>query len=631
MPISPTYPGVYIEEIPSGVRPIVGVATSIAAFIGNFTRGSMNEAIRILNREAFVRDFGGLRADSLGSYAVEQFFLNGGSQAYIVRTAAGSPQAAAIILRNSANTADVLTVRAANEGVWGDNLRVDVDWGTPTPGTSFNLTANEIVDGEVVNTESFRNLTMNTGGPRYAVNVINDESKLIRVDPGNIQESPAQTGTVSQQITDVNALTLTGTLTVDLNGSGGSVTLASTPTTLASLAAALQAAIRSADPSLAAAIVTAVGSVGTGAYLQVKAGTDNPADIVELSGDFANDVGFAGASQQNVQSYQLGGATVAAGKQVGALLPGNLPQPGNDGTIPTATELTAALSALDRVDIFNILCIPGTDQLPDDQAFQVASQANTYVQGRRAMYILDPPNADRVRNEPVEIETWLDENATLRHQNAALYYPRPRLPDPLDEFRLREVPVSGTMAGLWARIDGERGVWKAPAGIEAALRGVSELEYKLTDAENGVLNPIAINALRTFRVTGSVAWGARTLAGADQLASDWKYVPVRRLALFIEESLYRGTQFAVFEPNDEPLWGQIRLNVGAFMQSLFLQGAFQGSTPRQAYLVKCDAQTTTQDDVNRGIVNIVVGFAPLKPAEFVIIKIQQLAGRGQSA
>ena len=125
-------------------------------------------------------------------------------------------------------------------------------------------------------------------------------------------------------------------------------------------------------------------------------------------------------------------------------------------------------------------------------------------------------------------------------------------------------------------------------------------------------------------------WGARTLAGANALASEWKYAPVRRLALFLEESLYRGSQWVVFEPNDEPLWAQIRLNVGAFMQNLFRQGAFQGTTPRDAYLVKCDRETTTQNDINNGIVNIVVGFAPLKPAEFVIIKIQQLAGQIQT-
>jgi phage tail sheath protein FI len=169
-------------------------------------------------------------------------------------------------------------------------------------------------------------------------------------------------------------------------------------------------------------------------------------------------------------------------------------------------------------------------------------------------------------------------------------------------------------------------VWKAPAGLEATISGVSGLTVKLTDGENGQLNPLAINCLRSFPNFGTVVWGSRTLNGSDQLANEWKYIPVRRLALFIEESLYRGTQWVVFEPNDEPLWAQIRLNVGAFMHNLFRQGAFQGKTPTEAYFVKCDKTTTPQNDIDLGIVNIVVGFAPLKPAEFVIIKIQQIAG-----
>jgi phage tail sheath protein FI len=180
---------------------------------------------------------------------------------------------------------------------------------------------------------------------------------------------------------------------------------------------------------------------------------------------------------------------------------------------------------------------------------------------------------------------------------------------------------------VYARIDASRGVWKAPAGTEASVRGVQALEYRLTDAENGILNPLGINCLRTFPIFGNVCWGGRTLEGADQLASEWKYIPVRRTALYIEESLYRGTTWVVFEPNDEPLWAQIRLNVGAFMHDLFRQGAFQGTTPQQAYFVKCDKETTTQNDIDRGVVNIVVGFAPLKPAEFVIIQIQQIAGQ----
>jgi phage tail sheath protein FI len=172
-------------------------------------------------------------------------------------------------------------------------------------------------------------------------------------------------------------------------------------------------------------------------------------------------------------------------------------------------------------------------------------------------------------------------------------------------------------------------VWKAPAGTEATLLGAS-LPVTLTDLENGGLNPLGINVLRNFPIFGNVIWGARTLDGADQQASEWKYIPVRRTALYIEESLYQGLKWVVFEPNDEPLWSQIRLNVGAFMQDLFRQGAFQGKTPREAYFVRCDSTTTTQSDVDRGIVNIVVGFAPLKPAEFVVIQIQQIAGQTQA-
>jgi phage tail sheath protein FI len=137
---------------------------------------------------------------------------------------------------------------------------------------------------------------------------------------------------------------------------------------------------------------------------------------------------------------------------------------------------------------------------------------------------------------------------------------------------------------------------------------------------------MGINCLRTLPVYGNVVWGSRTLHGQNDRGSEWKYVPVRRMALFLEESLYRGTQWVVFEPNDEPLWAQIRLNIGAFLQGLFRQGAFQGRTPREAYFVKCDRETTTQADINLGIVNILIGFAPLKPAEFVVIKIQQIAG-----
>jgi hypothetical protein len=191
---------------------------------------------------------------------------------------------------------------------------------------------------------------------------------------------------------------------------------------------------------------------------------------------------------------------------------------------------------------------------------------------------------------------------------------------------LREFPPCGFVAGVMARTDAARGVWKAPAGTDSTLNGALEFDEVLSDARIGTLNPKAVNCLRTLPVYGNVVWGARTLFGDNDRASEWKYVPVRRMALFLEESLFRGTQWVVFEPNDEPLWAQIRLNIGAFLQILFRQGAFQGATPREAYFVKCDRTTTTQTDINMGIVNILVGFAPLKPAEFVVLRIQQIAG-----
>jgi phage tail sheath protein FI len=210
--------------------------------------------------------------------------------------------------------------------------------------------------------------------------------------------------------------------------------------------------------------------------------------------------------------------------------------------------------------------------------------------------------------------------------HAGIYYPWVRIEDPLNQSQPRLSPPSGTIAGMIARLDAMRGVWKAPAGTEANLQGVATLERKLTDAENGQLNSRAVNCLRSFPAHGLVAWGARTLAGDDQSASEFKYIPVRRTALFIEESVSRGIQWAVFEPNAEPLWAQLRLSVGAFLQRLFQQGAFQGITPKDAYFVKCDRETTTQADIAAGVVNILIGFAPLKPAEFVVIKLQQLAG-----
>jgi phage tail sheath protein FI len=282
--------------------------------------------------------------------------------------------------------------------------------------------------------------------------------------------------------------------------------------------------------------------------------------------------------------------------------------------------------ALNKADLFNLLCIP-PDVRDGDTDTTVYQAAMELCVTRRAMLIVDPPGAWTSASK-VDLSTLNLSSVSAR--NAAVYFPRVLEADPARQNQIDTFVPCGIVAGVMARTDSQRGVWKAPAGLDASLNGVQGLSTVLNDAENGMLNPLGVNCLRRFPVSGPVVWGSRTLRGADLLADDYKYIPVRRLALFIEESLFRGTQWVVFEPNDNPLWAQIRLNVGAFMQNLFRQGAFQGKTPADAYFVKCDGETTTQNDINLGIVNIVVGFAPLKPAEFVVIQLQQMAGQIQT-
>jgi phage tail sheath protein FI len=282
--------------------------------------------------------------------------------------------------------------------------------------------------------------------------------------------------------------------------------------------------------------------------------------------------------------------------------------------------------ALEHADIFNLLCLP-----PDVQAgnipVSVISEAASYCEERRAMLLVDPPGGWKSKQQALDGFNNATDQVGTRSKNAAIFFPRIKEFNPLLNGQIDEFVPCGAVAGVFARTDAQRGVWKAPAGTDATLNGVAQLSVPLTDLENGELNQLGVNCLRSFPVIGRIVWGSRTLAGADILADEYKYIPVRRIALYIEESLFRGTQWVVFEPNDEPLWAQIRLNVGAFMHNLFRQGAFQGSTPSDAYFVKCDKESTTQNDINLGIVNIVVGFAPLKPAEFVVIKLQQMAGQ----
>jgi uncharacterized protein len=294
-------------------------------------------------------------------------------------------------------------------------------------------------------------------------------------------------------------------------------------------------------------------------------------------------------------------------------------------TIVGDSATKTGMHALDGIapDIFNLLCLPASANLDQNSSNAVISAAEKYCSEKRAFLIVDIPSTNTTKEKMV---SWMETNDCLRDRNAAVYFPRLEIPDPLNPGSARNVGASGTLAGIYARTDSARGVWKGPAGADADLRGAN-LTVQLNDSDNGALNALGINALRNFPTIGNVSWGARTLAGSNQEASEWKYIPVRRAALFIEESLYQGSKWANFEPNDELLWSQIRLSFGAFMTNLFRLGAFQGTKAGDAFFIKCDETTTSQDDIDRGIVNIVVGFAPLKSAEFVVIYIQQMAGQ----
>ena len=304
---------------------------------------------------------------------------------------------------------------------------------------------------------------------------------------------------------------------------------------------------------------------------------------------------------------------------------------GSNGTNIVAANYTAAYPILEReVDLFNLMILPKSNSISALPALidhkTLYSEASAFCEKERAFLLLDPETSWTTVQQATHTTTGVNALRTgLVKGHSAVFFPRLTI---LENGLPVQVSAAGAIAGLMARTDGSRGVWKAPAGTEANLLGVSGLEYKFSDADNGVLNPRGVNTIRIFP-NGIINWGARTMDGDDDFASEYKYIPIRRTALFIEESLYRGLKWVVFEPNDEPLWAQIRLNVGAFMHNLFRQGAFQGTTKQQAYFVKCDYETTTQNDINLGIVNVWVGFAPLKPAEFVVLYLQQMTGQIQ--
>jgi phage tail sheath protein FI len=402
------------------------------------------------------------------------------------------------------------------------------------------------------------------------------------------------------------------------------------------IAAAIQTAVRAILPNRAAnagafnafsatydnaagagspALVLTSGAAGPASTAQItNATSDNVATTLRLgSTNGGTEIGGSAvlrpANSQTPTEYHLGDAQVTG--NVAAVLAGN------DGLPPVDNDYKNGLTALDVVRDVNIVAVPGVAS-----ADVVSSGVNYCTQRTDCFFIGDVGRDD----DSVDDGRAFIASLTTKTSYGAVYYPWLRMADPLGVApQPILVPPSGFVAGTYARIDSRRGVFKAPAGTEANVAGAIGLGADTTDVQQDFLNPIGLNVIRSFPASGLVIWGSRTLA--TRLDPEYRYIPVRRLAIFLEQSIYNGIQFAVFEPNDEPLWSSLRLNIGAFMMLQFRAGAFQGKSANDAFFVKCDATTTTQQDIDAGRVNILVGFAPLKPAEFVVLQLTQKAGQ----
>jgi phage tail sheath protein FI len=519
MPVNLTYPGIYIEELPSSTRTITAAPTSIAVVVGYthpFKTKNFNKAVRVFNFTEYEREFGGFYQSDVVTadvaYAIEQFFLNGGSDAYVVGL---DPDLSA-----AEDTLRGILFKAL-EPTDLDTTHITVTISNVQSSNPSAPPLNDIADITVVygssglRAETFRQVTLDKSKPNFLEKRINGVSTLVKVAPG-ILAPPAP---------------------------------ASYPTAFSG----------SAPTSITLSTVPGASVFTDGPFLKV----------------FKDD------------------------------------------------------HDLDKVPIFNLLLIPG---VADNTIWTAAL---IFCERKQAFLILDPPKdacADTSSDSLNLMETLMLSDAIVpKSTNGAIYFPYLKSTNPLTGNPI-ELPPSGFVAGIYARTDSNRGVWKAPAGLETVIMnttGVVE-RGKMTDPRQGTLNIVGVNCLRAFPGIDTVVYGARTLVSSNPARQQWKYVPVRRIALFIEQTLLRNLGWVVFEPNDEPLWAAIRTSIQGFMLSLFTQGAFQGSTPSQAFQVKCDKSTTTQQDIDNGIVNIVVAFAPLKPAEFVIVKIAQLAGQVQA-
>ncbi len=512
----PTYlsPGVYVEEVQAGTRPIEGVGTAVAAFVGLAEKGPVNEPTLVSNWTQFTEKFGEFVEGSYLAHSVYGYFLNGGGNCFVVRIGAngsnghGADGHKAPKELAAAPMAQLggYRIEAIGKGATQKQISIEVSetGGENAPEDEFKLVVK--VDGKV--SETYNNVTTKRADNNVATKV-NTASKLIK-----IEETTSGSGLAKPDY--------------------GSVDL-----------------------------------VAPEPEPEAPSGQELGAD--DYVGDASERTGFSGLEAVD------------------------------EVTMVAVPDLMAAYEQ-------------GAIDLETVQAVQLAMIAHCELMGDRVAILDPPPNLS-----PQQVKDWRVNGAGYDSKFATLYYPWAKVFDPASGTN-RFVPPSGYMAGVWARSDDSRGVHKAPAN--EVVRGAIALQTQITKAEHDLLNPVGINCIRSFPGRGVRVWGARTLSSDPE----WRYLNVRRLFNYLEESILLGTQWVVFEPNDPVLWARIRRTISSFLINEWRKGALFGLTADEAFFVKCDSETNPAEGIDAGQVVCQIGVAPVKPAEFVIFQLSQFSG-----
>lgn len=646
-----TYPGVYVQEVPGGARPLEIAGTSTAAFVGLAERGPDTGADRVTSWAEYERRFGSFFTDGHLAQGVFQFFNNGGRQCYVVRMTRPDAATATVTVQNRADPATPgLVLQASSKGAWGNFLVLEIADGSLDPDNEFRISVRRQADvatvpADILDTdplEVFDDLSMDPDAPNFVVAVLARDSTTIRAVVPAANDA-TQAGEHRGGPGAVLPLKERRNLQIDIDGDGfRTVTL---PADLAAeedhgrVAAALQESVRgltrlkaTTDAAAYSGFTCAAQGEGTQVRLVLRSGTTGARSSVRVrtgpGGDATAQLMLgAGRGGRSIGGLAVRRPVTVTAVQVGDAIPAapvTAAMPGDDGVADLPeSAFQAAFARLDPVTDVSLLAVPGEVAAGSSSLMDLGTAycANRPLQD--IFYIGEAAALD----ESVDDALAFRKGLTAANSYGALYFPWVLGPDPTGRSRTPiPLPPSGYVAGLYARTDAARGVWKAPAGTAANLNGVVGLTAELGDVDHGVLNPAGVSVIRRLPGVGVVAFGARTVT-TDQA---WRYIPVRRTAIMLRVSIHRGIQWAVFEPNDEALWSQLRLEVGSFMTTLFRQGAFAGASAGDAFFVKCDGDTTTQADVDAGVVNLLVGFAPLKPAEFVMVRISQQAGQASA-